>query len=124
VQPERERRQFVRIAVDVPVTLLVTGRRGPIAARLDNISEGGCYFAADVGLKTGWQVSLSFMMPERRLCSAMGTIVRETEAAGFGVEFTTLNDALRDLVQSLAAASDDERPRLVAQMADGEIHIG
>jgi c-di-GMP-binding flagellar brake protein YcgR len=122
VQPER--RQFTRIAVDVPVTLVVTGRRGPVAARLDNISEGGCYFAADVGLKTGWQVSLSFMMPERRLCSAMGTIVREANASGFGVEFTTLNEALRGLVQALVTASDDDRPRLIAQMADGEIHIG
>jgi c-di-GMP-binding flagellar brake protein YcgR len=122
VQPER--RQFARIDVDVPVTLVVTGRRGPVAARLNNISEGGCYFAADVGLKTGWQVSLSFMMPERRLCSAMGTIVRETDAAGFGVEFTTLNEALRDLVQAMVTASDADRPRLIAQLADGEIHIG
>ena len=122
MQPER--RQFTRITVDVPVTLVVTGRRGPINARLDNISEGGCYFAADVGLKTGWQVSLSFMMPERRLCSAMGTIVRETEAIGFGVEFTNVNEALRGFVQSLVTASDDDRPRLIAQMADGEIHIG
>jgi hypothetical protein len=122
VQPER--RQFARITVDVPVILLVTGHRGPVAAHLDNISEGGCHFAADVGLKTGWQVSLSFMMPERRLCSAMGTIVREADSAGFGVEFTTLNEALRGLIQSLVTASDVDFPRLVAQMADGEIHIG
>jgi hypothetical protein len=120
---QQERRQFTRITVDVPVTLLVTGRRGPVTARLDNLSEGGCYFAADVGLKTGWQVSLSFMMPERRLCSAMGTIVRE-KASGFGVEFTTINETLRSLIQSLVTASDEDRPRLVAQMADGEIHIG
>jgi c-di-GMP-binding flagellar brake protein YcgR len=119
-----ERRQFVRVTIDVPVTLMVTGRRGPVAARLDNISEGGCYFAADVGLKTGWQVSLSFMMSERRLCSAMGTIVREGNAAGFGVEFTTLNEALRSYVRSLVSAPEQERPKLVAQMADGEIHIG
>ena len=121
---QQERRQFTRVPVDVPVKLLVTGRRGPVSARLDNLSEGGCYFAADVGLKTGWQVSLSFMMPERRLCSAMGTIVRETQASGFGVEFTTINEALRALIQALVNASDEERPRLVGQMADGEIHIG
>jgi hypothetical protein len=121
---QSERRQFARIAVDVPVTLVVTGRRGPIAAHLDDISEGGCYFAADVGLKAGWQVTLSFMMPERRLCSAMGTIVREDQSAGFGVEFTTLNEALRGLIQSLVTASDEERPRVIAQLADGEIHIG
>jgi c-di-GMP-binding flagellar brake protein YcgR len=121
---QQERRQFTRVTVDVPVKLLVTGRRGPVAARLDNLSEGGCYFAADVGLKTGWQVSLSFMMTERRLCSAMGTIVRETQTSGFGVEFTTINEALRALIQSLVSATDEDRPRLVAQIADGEIHIG
>jgi c-di-GMP-binding flagellar brake protein YcgR len=121
---QSERRQFTRIVVDVPVTLVVTGRRGPVAAHLDDISEGGCYFAADVGLKTGWQVTLSFMMPERRLCSAMGTIVRDDKSTGFGVEFTTINDALRGLVQSLVNASAEDRPRLIAQLADGEIHIG
>jgi c-di-GMP-binding flagellar brake protein YcgR len=119
-----ERRQFHRVVVDVPITLVVTGRRGPLPARLDNVSEGGCFFAADIGLKTGWQVSLSFMLSRRRLCSAMGTIVREASGSGFGVEFANVNEALRAFISSLVQATDEERPKLVAEIADGEIHIG
>jgi hypothetical protein len=109
--------------VDVSVTLVVTGQKDRVRAQLVDLSEGGCFFATSLSLKPGWQISLFFARPGQRLCIAMGTIVRGAEGAGFGVEFNTVNDALRTFVEALVRSSEEDRKELVAGVAQGEIHI-
>lgn len=118
-----ERRRHTRFQVGVPVTLTVNDRPGPVPAALTDISVGGCYFEAPREFKTGWQVSLTFLL-EHTLCGATGAIVRAADRRGFGVEFANANEAFGEFIRRLGETPVGTRGTLAANISEAEIHVG
>jgi hypothetical protein len=66
-----EQRAHPRTGFGLQVSLMLLREKQPIAATLENISEGGCYFATRAPVKEGAAVSVVFGLrpkgPLRRL---------------------------------------------------------
>src|SRR3954469_23128638 len=87
-----EQRAYPRTGFGLKVSLMLLREKQPIAATLENISEGGCYFATLASVKEGAAVSVVFGLRPQGLCAASGRVVRLDEhAEGFGVKFNDIN---------------------------------
>jgi hypothetical protein len=95
----------------------------PIAATLENISEGGCYFATRAPVKEGAAVSVVFGLRPKGLCAASGRVIRVQESEGFGVKFGDINDYMREFVATLACTEPAARGEVAAGIVEPEIHI-
>ena len=118
-----ERRRSRRHLVDAAVSLSLPARPRAAAARLADLSHGGCFLRSGAVPVVNAAVSLTFYRGGQRLCSAAGTVARTTDD-GFGVRFVDLNDALKDLVFALGLAGSVRRAELLAEVAGAEITVG
>ena len=91
----RERRVFPR--VKGPFDGTWTGASGRAAARIGDLSTGGCYIDALNDQRHGEQLSVTIDLPEGAV-AALGEIVYSTPNQGFAVKFLTMDDASRDAV--------------------------
>lgn len=121
--PSAERRQYPRLPLDLPFTLVRADGSEPLRGRLMDISQGGCFFTADSGVPRDGRVTMDFVVLPRSICNATGRVVRGQGGGGFGVEFGATNAELQRFVDELAAAVDDERDRVLSRILDPEIHL-
>jgi c-di-GMP-binding flagellar brake protein YcgR len=125
-----ERRQFPRLRLDVPVTLVVPGQGRPLRGQIKDISQGGCFFTATAApaVSREGRVSMDFVVLPRAICNATGRVVRDAEdeqsgSAGFGVEFGAVNSEMQKFVDELEAASPERRAEYLARILDPEIYV-
>jgi hypothetical protein len=117
-----DQRVHPRTGFGLEVRLMLLREKQPIAAKLENISEGGCYFATRAPVKEAAAVSVVFGLRPRGLCAASGRVVR-VEEDGFGVKFNDINTYMREFVSKLAATEPESRAEVAAAIVDPEIHI-
>jgi c-di-GMP-binding flagellar brake protein YcgR len=132
-----DRRQFPRLALNVPFTLVIPGRDRPLRGQLRDISQGGCFFtagpSAEPEVKPQGRVSMDFVVLPRSICNATGRVVRGgangangdggATGAGYGVEFGAVNAELQRFVDELEAASPSERAEYLSRILDPEIYL-
>ena len=119
-----ERRAHPRESLGVRVALHIAGGPAVLPALLENISLGGCYFATPVAaVSEGAAVSLSFSMRPSGLCAASGHVVRCRVGHGFGVQFQTINEGLRELVGTLTCTDEDGRAEVAAAITAPDVQI-
>src|SRR4051812_14284139 len=109
-----EQRAFPRTGFGLKVSLMLLRERGPIPGTLENISEGGCFFATRATVKEGAAVSVVFGLRPQGLCAASGRVVRTQDAEGFGVKFNDINTYMREFVMTLACTQPDSRGEVAA----------
>jgi hypothetical protein len=118
-----EQRAHPRTGFGLEVSLMLLREKQPIAATLENISEGGCYFATRAMVKEGAAVSVVFGLRPRGLCAASGRVVRVEDTVGFGVKFNDINTYMREFVGTLACTAPESRGEVAAGIVEPEIHI-
>ena len=118
-----ERRQYPRLPLNLPFTLVLADGSEPLQGQLRDISQGGCFFTARSGVKHEGRVTMDFVVLPRSICNATGRVVRGEGGNGFGVEFGAVNSELQDFVDELSAASPTERARVLSRVLDPEIHV-
>jgi hypothetical protein len=120
---EHEQRAHPRTGFGLKVSLMLLREKQPIPAILDNISQGGCYFATTARVKEGAAVSVVFGLRPQGLCAASGRVVRLHGSDGFGVKFNDINSYMREFVGILAGTAPESRGEVAAAIVDPEIHI-
>jgi hypothetical protein len=118
-----DQRAHPRTGFGLEVSLMLLREKQPIAAKLENISEGGCYFSTVAAVKEGAAVSVVFGLRPRGLCAASGRVVRIEQAEGFGVKFNDINGYMREFVMTLACTEPAARAEVAAGIVEPEIHI-
>jgi c-di-GMP-binding flagellar brake protein YcgR len=118
-----ERRQYPRLSLNLPFTLVLGEGAEPLHGRLLDISQGGCFFTAHSGVKPEGRVTMDFVVLPRSICNATGRVVRGINGDGFGVEFGAVNPDLQKFVDELQAASPVERAGVLSRVLDPEIHV-
>jgi c-di-GMP-binding flagellar brake protein YcgR len=118
-----ERRQYRRLSLNVPFTLVLSGGAEPRQGSIRDISQGGCFFTAESGVKREGRVTMDFVVLPRSICNATGRVVRDQGSDGFGVEFGAVNDELQKFVDQLETASPAEREAVLSRILDPEIHV-
>jgi c-di-GMP-binding flagellar brake protein YcgR len=118
-----DRRQFPRLSLNLPVTLVLATGAEPLRGELLDISQGGCFFTAHSGIKREGRVTMDFVVLPRSICNATGRVVRDQGGRGFGVEFGAVNADLQKFVDELEAASPSERSGVLSRVLDPEIHV-
>ncbi len=118
-----ERRQYTRLPLDLPLTLVLAGSADPVRGRLRDISQGGCFVKVDSAIAREGRITMDFVVLPRSICNATGRVVRDHGGDGFGVEFGATNEALQKFVSKLEGASTSERDAVLARVLDPEIHV-
>ncbi len=117
-----ERRQYTRLFLDLPFTLVVSGSGEPQRGRIRDISQGGCFFTATSALREPARVTMDFVVLPRSICNATGRVIRG-QGDGFGVEFGAVNPELQKFVDQLESATPEERAKVLSRVLDPEIHL-
>jgi len=118
-----ERREYPRLPLNLPLTLMLSGTADPVRGRLRDISQGGCFVTVDSGIGRDGRITMDFVVLPRAICNATGRVVRDQGQDGFGVEFGATNEALQKFVARLEGASPTEREAMLARVLDPEIHV-
>src|SRR5687768_18495396 len=71
-----DQRAHPRTGFGLKVSLMLLREKEPIPGTLENISEGGCYFATRANVKEGSAVSVVFGLRPQGLCAASGRVIR------------------------------------------------
>lgn len=118
-----DQRAHPRTGFGLKVSLMLLREKQPIAATLENISEGGCYFTTRAPVREGAAVSVVFGLRPQGLCAASGRVVRVESSEGFGVKFNDINTYMREFVATLACTDEAARGEVAAGIVEPEIHI-
>ena len=122
--PAAERRQYPRLALNLPFTLVVPGQDRPIKGQLHDISQGGCFFTTEPVLDRSRRISVDFVVLPKSICNATGRVVREDQhESGYGIEFGAINPELQQFVAELSSAPEEQRAEYLARVLDPEIHV-
>ena len=118
-----EQREYPRLGLGLPVTLLFLGR-GQFEAELQDISRGGCFFKSNAAVAMDKRISVVLSATGGKTCQASGRVVRTVAYSGFAVLFdqadpTSLDELLRDL----NALPLDGRAALLSSVLRPEIQI-
>jgi hypothetical protein len=90
-----ERRRHPRIPLGVPVRLRWGGDSPAMTIELVEVSLGGGSFRTPAGRPDiGQRAAFGFVVPDRSICLARGTVVR-VEEHGFAIAFERMNGAFR-----------------------------
>ena len=81
-----EQREYPRLGLGLPVTLLFLGR-GQFEAELQDISRGGCFFKSDATVALDKRISVVLSANGGKTCQASGRVVRTVAYRGFAVLF-------------------------------------
>jgi hypothetical protein len=122
-----EQRQHPRLGLELPVTLLFLGgqsRNGQVAAELQDISRGGCFFKSNLEMALDKRISVVLSATGGRTCQASGRVVRTVAYKGFAVLFDeTDTSSLDDLLRDLTPLPQESRAALLSTVLRPEIQI-
>jgi hypothetical protein len=121
-----EQRQYPRLGLGLPVTLLFLGRAGeePIAAELQDISRGGCFFKSNAAVSLDKRISVVLSATGGKTCQASGRVVRTVAYKGFAVLFDQDDtSSLDELLHDLTSLPQESRAALLSTVLRPEIQI-
>ncbi len=112
----QDRRLHPRATVHLPVTVMVNRR--PVPGELINISVGGLLFQTRIEVTTEAAIEVTLSVAPDRQCMGAGSVVRSGHGIGFGVEFSTMNDAMSEFVTDLLTLRDDLRSDFLSSVVN------
>jgi hypothetical protein len=121
-----EQRQYPRLGLGLPVTLLFLGRagEGPVQAELQDISRGGCFFKSNAAVSLDRRISVVLSATGGKTCQASGRVVRTVAYKGFAVLFDEDDtSSLDELLRDLTSLPQDGRAALLSTVLRPEIQI-
>jgi hypothetical protein len=121
-----EQRQYPRLGLGLPVTLLFLGHagHGQAAAELQDISRGGCFFKSRAEISMDKRISVVLSAMGGKTCQASGRVVRTVAYTGFAVLFDEADvSALDDLLRDLTPLPQQSRAELLSTVLRPEIQI-
>ncbi len=126
-----EQRQYPRLGLGLPVTLLFLGgqfggqaRNGQVEAELQDISRGGCFFKSNLEMAIDKRISVVLSATGGKTCQASGRVVRTVAYKGFAVLFDeTDTSALDELLRDLTPLPQESRAALLSTVLRPEIQI-
>jgi hypothetical protein len=118
-----EQRQYPRLGLGLPVTLLFLGR-GQIEAELQDISRGGCFFKSSAVVSLDKRISVVLSANGGKTCQASGRVVRTVAYKGFAVLFDQDDtSSLDELLRDLTSLPQEGRAALLSTVLRPEIQI-
>jgi hypothetical protein len=118
-----EQRQFPRLGLGLPVTLLLLGR-GPVSAELQDISRGGCFFKSPEAVPLDRRISVLLSAEGGKTCQASGRVVRTVAYTGFAVLFDEDDGgAIDEFIHDLIPLPQEGRAQLLSTLLKPEIQI-
>jgi hypothetical protein len=118
-----EQRQYPRLGLGLPVTLLLLGR-GAISAELQDISRGGCFFKSREVVPLDRRISVLLSAEGGKTCQASGRIVRTVAYKGFAVLFDQDDGgALDEFIHDLIPLPQESRAHILSALLKPEIQI-
>ena len=118
-----EQRQFPRLGLGLPVTLMLLGR-GPVAAELQDISQGGCFFKSREPVPLDRRISVMLTAEGGKTCQASGRVVRTVAYRGFAVLFDQDDGgAIEDFIRDLTPLPQESRAAKLSSLLKPEIQI-
>jgi hypothetical protein len=121
-----EQREYPRLGLGLPVTLLFLGQagHGQVQAELQDISRGGCFFKSNAAVSLDKRISVVLSANGGKTCQASGRVVRTVAYRGFAVLFDQDDTAsLDELLRDLNALPLDGRAALLSSVLRPEIQI-
>lgn len=128
MSPE-DRRKHRRITLSVPAEIYVGQNKTATSGQLQNFSRSGAWFTSPIELSVGTEVYVGFYLGEhhdRPRCEATGTIVRTLpfgKDTGVGLEFKFADDNFIGFLQQLNTSREADRPELLGQIRELELHV-
>jgi hypothetical protein len=118
-----EQRQFPRLGLGVPVTLVRLGKP-PVDAELQDISRGGCFFKARETVALDRRISVSLAAEGGKTCQASGRVVRTVAYKGFAVLFDQDDGgSVEDFIRELAPLPQETRAEVLGSTLKPQIQI-
>jgi PilZ domain len=118
-----EQRQYPRLGLGLPVTLLFLGH-GQEAAELQDISLGGCFFKSRHDVSLDRRISVVLSASGGKTCQASGRVVRTVAYKGFAVLFDQDDSgSLDDFIRDLTPLPQESRAALISSVLKPEIQI-
>jgi hypothetical protein len=121
-----EQRQYPRLGLGVPVTLLFLGSLGrdPVGAELQDISRGGCFFKALTQVPLDRRISVTLSANGGKTIQASGRVVRTLAYKGFAVLFDQDDGVgVDELIRDLASLPQESRAAALSEKLKPEIQI-
>ncbi len=120
---EADKRQYPRIGLGLPVTLQLLGH-GSVAAELQDISRGGCFFKSAAAVPIDRRISVVLSANGGKTCQASGRVVRTVAYKGFAVLFDQDDGgAIDDFIRELTPLPQESRAALLSSVLKPEIEI-
>jgi PilZ domain len=118
-----EQRQYPRLGLGLPVTLLFLGH-GQVEAELQDISRGGCFFKSRLEVSLDRRISVVLSATGGKSCQASGRVVRTVAYKGFAVLFDQDDgSSLDEFIRDLAPLHQESRAALLSSLLKPEIQI-
>ena len=118
-----EQRQFPRLGLGLPVTLLFLGR-GQFEAELQDISRGGCFFKSREMVPLDRRISVVLSALGGKSCQASGRVVRTVAYKGFAVLFDQDDGgAIDEFIRDLTPLPQESRAAVLSSLLKPEIQI-
>jgi hypothetical protein len=122
--PGVEQRQFTRVGLGVPVTLVFGVQRQRVPGELQDISCGGCFFKARIEVDLDRRVAVVLHGASGKRLRATGRVVRTLAYKGFAVLFDEPGSrAIGDFVQLIEPLSQEARIGFLSKELKPEIEI-
>ena len=86
--PDRERREYTRLKVKVPIELYIEGNDSPVRGATSDLSLGGCYMETIFPLPIGTNLELKLQLEDTLL--VLGTVVTCDPQVGNGIRFSRM----------------------------------
>jgi hypothetical protein len=130
-----EQRQYPRLGLGLPVSLLFLGSRfgaqfggqssnHQVEAELQDISRGGCFFKSNLEMAIDKRISVVLSATGGKTCQASGRVVRTVAYKGFAVLFDEADtSALDELLRDLTPLPQESRAALLSTVLRPEIQI-
>jgi hypothetical protein len=118
-----EQRQYPRLGLGLPVTLMLLGR-GQVSAELQDISRGGCFFKSREPVPMDRRISVVLSVEGGKSCQASGRVVRTVAYKGFAVLFDQDDGgAIEEFIRDLTPLPQESRAALLSSLLKPEIQI-
>ena len=119
----QEQRQYPRLGLGLPVTLMLLGR-GEVSAELQDISRGGCFFKSSEAVPVDRRISVVLSATGGKTVQASGRVVRTVAYKGFAVLFDQDDGgAIEEFIRDLAPLLQEGRAALLSSTLKPEIQI-
>ena len=121
-----EQRQYPRLGLGLPVTLLFLGHggHGQVEAELQDISRGGCFFKSRLDVSLDRRISVVLSATGGKSCQASGRVVRTVAYKGFAVLFDQDDgSSLDEFIRDLTPLHQESRAALLSAILKPEIQI-